>query len=161
MSLARRLSSSSPAIFQTAEAELRPLQARSVALELYPSVEAGSAVPEESVPAPSPLDRLIPEHRSIVLFAPLVALIQCAGDFLCLGTILVCLCHHLGTTPYPDFVLAGSSRHSPACASSFLLPVGMLFGTSWFWHRDLAWQCVPIAADMDVNTYALSHPVAV
>lgn len=59
-----------------------------VALEPHPSVEAGSAVPKESVPAPFSLTSLISERRSIVLFAPLVALIQHAGDFLCLGTIL-------------------------------------------------------------------------
>lgn len=107
MSLARRLLSSSSAIFQTAEAELRLVQAHVVALEPHPSVGAGSAVSKESVPAPFPLARLIPEHRSIVLFTPLVALIQRACDFLSFGTILPWPCHHLGAMPCPDFVLAG------------------------------------------------------
>lgn len=78
-----------------------------LALEPPPSVEAGSAVLEESIPAPFPVARLPLEHRSMVLFAPLRALIQRAGDFLCLGTVLMCVCHHFGITPYPDFVLAG------------------------------------------------------
>ena len=66
MSLVRCLSSSS-AVFQTAEAELRLLQAHMVALGPHPSVEAGSAVLKESVPAPFPPARLIPVNRSIVL----------------------------------------------------------------------------------------------
>lgn len=107
MSLARHLLPSSSAVFHAAEAELRLLHARTVALEPHPSVEAGSAVPKESIPARFLLARLIPEHCSIVLLAPLVAVIQHAGDFLCLGAILLWLCHHLGTMPYPDFALAG------------------------------------------------------
>lgn len=98
---------SSSAVFLAAEAELRLLQAHLVALEPHPSAEAGSAVLEESILAPFPMARLTLEHHTIVLFAPLRALIQRAGDFLCLGTILMCVCHHLGTMPYPDFVLAG------------------------------------------------------
>lgn len=156
MSLAKCLLLSSSAIFLAAEAELRLLQAHLVALEPHPSVEAGSTVLEESILAPFPVARLTLEHCSTVLFAPLRALIQRAGDFLWLGTILMCVCHHLGTTPYPNFVLAGQSRHSPALTSSFLLPVGMLPGASWFWHRG-----VPTAAPVSVGlSCALSHPVA-
>lgn len=57
----------------------------------------------------------------------------------CLGKTWLWLGHHLGTVPCPDFVLAASSRHSPALTSSFLLPGAMPFGTGQFWHRDLAW----------------------
>lgn len=113
-----------------AEAELRPLQACMIALESGPSVEAGSAVLKGSIPAPFPLARLTPEYCSVVLLAPLVAVIQCAGDLLCLGTILPWLCHHLGVMPCANFALAGWSRHSPALTSSFLLPSG-----NAIWHQ--------------------------
>lgn len=161
MSLARCLLLSSSAVFLAAEAELRLLQAHLVALEPHPSVEAGSAVLEESILALFPVARPTLGHHSVVLFAPLRALIQRAGDFLCLGTILTCICHHLGTMPYLDFVLAGYSRHSPALTSSFLLPVGMPPGTSWFWHRGVAWQHMPTATHVGVGlSCALSRPVA-
>ena len=109
--------------------------------------EAGSALLKESFSVPFHLAKHNTEHQR-VLSAPLVALILHAGDIFCLGTIFLWLCHHLGTTPCPDFCI-GSLDQAFTCSYIFI-PVAC--GNA-VWHRGLAWEFVPPAVDLHVHKY--------